>query len=35
MAELYAKLIKAGRRTLDGVPERYREAVSELLRRGL
>ena len=28
MLELYIKLVKAGRRTLKSVPERFREAVS-------
>jgi hypothetical protein len=31
MAELYATLIKAGRRTIEQVPEKLREAVEELL----
>lgn len=32
MVQLYATLIKAGRKTLDDVPEKYREAVKEELR---
>lgn len=31
MVQLYATLIKAGRKTLDDVPEKYREAVKEEL----
>lgn len=31
MVQLYVTLIKAGRKTLDDVPEKYREAVKEEL----
>jgi len=31
MVEVYVKLIKAGKRTLDGVPEALREQVREAL----
>ena len=31
MVQLYVTLIKAGRKTLDDVPEKYREAVREEL----
>ena len=32
IARSYARLIKAGRKTIDEVPEELREAVEELLR---
>lgn len=31
MVEMYYKLVKDGRRTIDQVPEKYREAVQALL----
>ena len=31
MAELYVTLINAGRKTLDDVPERFREAVKKAM----
>lgn len=31
MIQLYVTLIKAGRKTLDDVPEKYKEAVKEEL----
>lgn len=31
MVQLYVTLIKAGRKTLNDVPEKYREAVKEEL----
>ena len=31
MAKIYARRIKAGKMTIDDVPERWREAVEKLL----
>lgn len=31
MAQFYYKLVKAGKLTIDEVPEKYREAVRKLL----
>lgn len=31
MVDLYATLVKAGRKTIEDVPEKYREAVRKLL----
>ena len=31
MAKIYARAVRSGTRTLDSVPERWREAVRELL----
>lgn len=31
MAEAYFKLIKAGRRKIEEIPEKYREEVQEML----
>lgn len=31
MVEMYYKLVKEGRRTIEQVPEKYREAVQALL----
>lgn len=31
MAKLYYEMVKAGKRTLDSVPKRWREAVEEML----
>jgi len=31
MIDMYYKLVKEGRRTIEQVPERYREAVQALL----
>ena len=34
MIELYYTLVKAGRRTIDQVPERYRAEVQAMLEEG-
>ena len=31
MVDVYVKLIEAGKRTIEDVPERYREAVRQVL----
>lgn len=31
MVKVYANLVRNGRRTLEEVPERYRDAVAEML----
>lgn len=31
MAKIYYKAVKAGKRTLDSVPERWRDAVAAML----
>ena len=31
MAKVYANLVRNGRRTLEDVPERYRDAVAKIL----
>ena len=31
MAKIYCKAVKAGKRTLDSVPERWRDEVKKLL----
>ena len=33
LAETYARLVKYGKITLDEVPEKYREAVREIIKR--
>lgn len=33
MAQFYYKLVKAGKLTIDEVPEKYREAVRKLLEK--
>lgn len=33
MAKIYASLIKKGEKTIDGVPERLREQVLEILKQ--
>ena len=33
LAETYARLVKSGKITLDEVPEKYREAVREIIKR--
>jgi len=35
MAELYATLIKAGRRTIEQVPAKLRDEVEQILASGL
>mgnify|MGYP001215932114 FL=1 len=34
MEDLYAKLVKKGRRTLDSIPEEFREKVKARLEAG-
>lgn len=34
MIVVYMELVKAGRRTLESIPEKYREEVAALLKEG-